>query len=132
VVRRVRYHRTHHSTGDAPLCRYYTPGGQTKHVMSAQVTTALRTALATMNHADTGIRASEVDARSLRAGGATALLCAGVDTNIIQLLGRWQSDAMIRYLHVSAAPVMRQYASRMLSAGTYSFTPGTAAPALPL
>ena len=74
------------------------------------------------------IKPSEVDARSLRAGGATALLCAGIDNDIIQLIGRWKSDAMIRYLHVSAAPSMHQYASRMYAGGHYSFRPGIMAP----
>ena len=34
-------------------------------------------------------------ARSLRAGGATALLCAGVDPIITQLVGRWKSDGRL-------------------------------------
>jgi hypothetical protein len=40
-----------------------------------------------------GIQPHEIDARSLRAGGDTALLCANVDPNKIQILGRWKSDA---------------------------------------
>ena len=41
------------------------------------------------------ITPDEVSAHSLRAGGAAALLCTNVDPNVIQLLGRWKSDAMI-------------------------------------
>jgi hypothetical protein len=33
-----------------------------------------------------------------------ALLCANIDPSSIQLLGRWKSDTMIRYLRVFANP----------------------------
>ena len=49
-----------------------------------------------------GIPAASISCRSLRPGGATALLCAGVDDETIKLIGRWQSDAMLRYLRVDA------------------------------
>ena len=42
-----------------------------------------------------------------------ALVEAKVDTNLIQLLGRWQSDAMLRYLHVTANGVQHRYAEAM-------------------
>ena len=72
----------------------------------------------------TDLRPSDIDARSLRAGGATALLCAGIDADTIQLLGRWKSDAMLRYLHIAANPVVHTYASQMFAGGHYSFRPG--------
>jgi hypothetical protein len=34
--------------------------------------------------------------------GAMALLCAHVDMDIIRLLGCWQSNEMLCYLHVQA------------------------------
>ena len=45
-----------------------------------------------------------------------ALLVAKVDPNVIQMLGRWRSDEMFRYLHLSAEPIMRDFARRMLDA----------------
>ena len=74
------------------------------------------------------IKPSQVEARSLRAGGATAMLIAGIDSNTIQLIGRWKSDAMLRYLHVSANPAMRQYARLMFTQGAMAFNPGTTVP----
>ncbi len=62
-------------------------------------------------------------ARSLRPGSATALLCAGIDSDHIQLLGRWQSDAMFRYLRIQAAT--GDLSQKMLDHGGYSFAPGT-------
>ena len=52
-----------------------------------------------------------------------ALLNSQVDSNVIQLIGRWKSDAMLRYLHVQAAPVMRDFSRLMLSGGHYTLLP---------
>lgn len=72
---------------------------------------------------DLGFLPKDVSARCLRAAGAMALLLSDVDTNIIQLIGRWRSDAMLRYLHVQAEPLMRDYSRRMLNCGTYNLIP---------
>jgi hypothetical protein len=64
-----------------------------------------------------------------------ALLCDQVDRSIIQLLGRWKSDAMLRYLHIQAEPLMRGFAATMLKGGDYSLLPNLhpgALPAVPL
>ena len=72
---------------------------------------------------NTGIDWKLLSTRSLRPGGATALLCAGVDKDAIQLLGRWKSDAMLRYLRIQAASHAHNYAQLMLDNGSYTFTP---------
>ena len=51
-----------------------------------------------------------------------ALLVADVDPDIIQILGRWRSDEMFRYLHLTAEPVMRNFARKMLAAD-YTLAP---------
>ncbi len=51
-----------------------------------------------------------------------ALLVSGIDTDIIQLLGHWRSDEMFRYLHLTAEPITRDLASRMLCAD-YTMAP---------
>ena len=56
-----------------------------------------------------------------------ALLVSKVDTNIIRLLGRWRSDEMIRYLHLTAGPIMNDFASRMLQV-EYNMTPSQLVP----
>lgn len=131
TVRRLKYARMLNLPNTAPLCTYHTNTGNTKHVRSADITKALRTCLATLPPTSVDIRSSEIDARSLRAGGATALLNAGVDRNTIQLVGRWKSDAMLRYLHVSNLPVMQSFAMRMFNRGATDVPPGFHVPALP-
>ena len=67
--------------------------------------------------------------RSLRSGGAMALLCGGADTNVIQLVGRWRSDAMFRYLHAQALPLIAPLATTMLTSGSFTLMPGSDMPA---
>jgi hypothetical protein len=76
-----------------------------------------------------GFNADDVSARSCRAGGAMALLCGRVDTSIIQLVGRWRSDVMLRYLHLQAGALMSNLSSTMLQAGAFHLVPGQDVPA---
>ena len=72
--------------------------------------------------ADLGFLPSEVSARSLHAAGAMDLLVSKVDPNIIQILGRWRSDEMLRYLHLTAEPFMKKFAKKILHAN-YTLAP---------
>jgi hypothetical protein len=60
--------------------------------------------------------------------GAMAIICAKVDTDVIQLLGRWCSDVMLRYLHIQAQPLMRNFANLMVQGGQFALIPGQDVP----
>ena len=66
-----------------------------------------------------------VSARSLWVAGAMALLCSSIDHDIISLIGRWRSNEMMRYLHVQAEPIMRNFSKLMISHGNYNLLPHT-------
>ena len=130
LARRLLYHRHHHSPDHTPLCRVHHDQKKPHCVTSKSVSLCVRETLtATSAEGHTfDILPRQVEARSLRAGGATALLAAGVDDNHIQLIGRWKSDAMIRYLHIHADPRVHTYAKKMCSGGHCSFRPGLTVP----
>ena len=129
IARRVLHLRAHNAAPDTILASYYV-GTRVSKVIAADVTATLRHA-ATIHGPPHGYLASDVSARSLRAGGAMALFHSNVDLDTIRLIGRWQSDAMLRYLHLQAQPVMRGFARRMLAGGDYSFHPGQLVPNAP-
>jgi hypothetical protein len=116
AVRRALHLRQHNAPPNTPLCTAFNPI-QTS-VTSALLTSHLRRAAAAMFHL-TGFAPSDISARALRAGGAMALLCAKVDPDVIRLLGRWQSDQMLRYLHLQAYPQMHTFARLMFSGGNF-------------
>ena len=62
-------------------------------------------------------------ARSMRAGGAMALLMARVDTDKIRLVGRWRSNAILRYLHRTAQTVTEGLTAYMVQHGDYALIP---------
>jgi hypothetical protein len=121
TVRRILHHCSKTSRSNAPLAAYYRWARRTL-IKAKYITEVLRNAMQLNVHC-TGIEASEISERSLRAGGAMVLLYCGIDMNNIRMIGRWNSDAMKRYLHVQVQPVMGDYVTHMYNQGTYSFLP---------
>ena len=128
TIRRILYHRRMNTPRNKPLATYYNARNHLVAVTPKDITEQLRAA-ATANFHLTGILATDISARSLRAGGAMALLCGNVDFDIIKMLGRWHSDAMLQYLHVQAQPIIKQLAVKMFNNGRYSFNPTDTVPA---
>jgi hypothetical protein len=126
LQRRVLHLRSHGAPPSTPIASYFLDGHWFR-VSPSQITDALRATVALCDSNQLGFLPSDVSARSLRAAGAMALLCAEVDTDIIRLIGRWRSDEMLRYLHVQAEPVMRGFAPRMLAA-EFTLLPNSTVP----
>lgn len=123
LLRRVRHLKQHNAPSNTPIYTYYA-STCANSTYSSDLTWALRRAAAAC-YSTTGIDPTSISARSLRPGGATALLCARVDTDIVRLVGRWRSDEMLRYLHLQAAPLMQHYAQAMLTHGSFTFIPNS-------
>jgi hypothetical protein len=121
IIRRVLHLRSNNAPPHTPLARVFLASGTTASVKTADITSILHSAVRFLGFS-LGFPAQEVSARSLRAGGAMALLVSKVDTDIIQLLGCWRSDEMLRYLHLTAEPIMRNFAQQMLHAD-YTLSP---------
>jgi hypothetical protein len=119
TIRRRIHNNSHKSRSNAPLAAYYR-GTRRTLVKATDVTYVLHHAMR-LNVHRTVIEALEISARSMRVGGAMALLHRCIDMNNIRMMGCCNSDAMMRYLHVQAQSVMGDYAARMFNQGTYSF-----------
>ena len=126
IATRVIHLRTHAAPPATPLSRYFS-NGRWHNTTPSDISAILRQAVRLLGPS-LGFVPSDVSARSLRAAGAMALLCAGIDHDRIKLIGRWRSDEMLRYLHVQAAPVMRRYAQAMVTDGDFSLIPNHAVP----
>jgi hypothetical protein len=83
--RRIKYLRRNGAKCNVPIASIYTHNRRTA-IKAQQLTETIRHAMP-VNFHRTGISADEVSARSLRAGGATALLCGKVDMDLIQAVG---------------------------------------------
>ena len=113
------------ATPSTPIHHHYNKATRKWYPVKTQfITNALRHA-ADLIQEQTGIIPDLLSARSLRPGGATSLMLAGVDSDHIALLGRWHSDSMFRYLRIQVAAHTGHYSQRMLDHGSFTFTPGT-------
>jgi len=125
TIRRLLHHRQHNMPPHRPLATYH--DNRLQNILAGHITDTLQKATAIVGH-QVGFTPKEVTARSLRAGGAMALLCADVDPDIICLLGRWKSDTMFRYLFMQARPLVNQLAHRMVTDGDFDLLPGVPVP----
>jgi hypothetical protein len=127
TIRRILHLRRHQAPPTTPLAAYYY--NNTLHVVTpSDISLTLRTAVSLLGPATLGFLPDDVSARSLRASGAMALLCAHVDTDIIRLIGRWRSDEMLRYLHLQADALMKGFSSKMLNRGNFVLLPNQDVP----
>ena len=125
LFRRCQHLVAHNAPTATPLFMYFEDSpkrGKPKlmPIHAKDITAALKLAAAACFH-ETGIPPKKVEVRSLRAGGATALLAAGVAPDRIEMMGRWRSDAMRIYLRMGAYTITREYAQLMLDSGACSF-----------
>ena len=126
MTRRIRHLRLHNASNTTPLATYF-ENNRSHPIKPSDVTAALRSSTILLGPS-LGFLPKDISARSLRAAGAMALLCAHVDTDTIRLIGRWRSDEMLRYLHVQAEPVMRDFSKRMLVGGAFTLLPSQDVP----
>lgn len=68
----------------------------------------------------------DVGSHSIRSGAAMALYMANISTVDIMLLGRWSSDAFMKYLRPHIQEATRGLASKMILLDTYHIAPITA------
>lgn len=127
VVRRIRYLRRLGAPAGTPLCSI---GEPPVPISSAPITQLLRQACAAEGN-PAGFLPSHITAKSLRSTGAMALLNKRVEHTKIQMMGRWKSDAIFRYLHVQAHGLMADFSNLMLQGGDFELIPHHADAQLP-
>ena len=126
--RRVMHLRQQDAPADTPLARFKSPRGHWLNVTPPKITAHLKATVKLFAVTHLGFTHHDVSARSLWAAGAMALLCSGVDHDIIKIIGFCRSEEMMRYLHVQAQPIMRNFSKLMISHGNYNLLPHTGVP----
>jgi hypothetical protein len=109
-----------------PIASYYMTTQRTA-IKPKDVTDILRQAMRISVHR-MGIRATDISARSLLAGGDMAMFFGKIYMNNIQLMDRWHNNAMMRYLHNQAQTVVGRFAGVMYNNDYYTFQPNVTAP----
>jgi hypothetical protein len=123
LARRIIHLRRHHAPRHTPIAHFFEQGRESS-VSADRITSHLKL-IADIFGTPFGYTSLDISSHSLRAGGATALFCAGVSLEQIRLMGRWQSDTVFRYIHVQALPTLDAVAQRMLTNGGISLVPAS-------
>jgi hypothetical protein len=122
VTRRVCHLRLHNAPPMTPLLRVYTGVGRRTHsVTPALISETLHEAIRYLG-STIGFLSNDIPARSLRAAGAMAFLVGKVNLYIIQILDGGRLHHIFRYLHLSAEPITKDFAAKMLNAD-YAIAP---------
>jgi hypothetical protein len=74
------------------------------------------------------IKAKDISARSLQAGGAMTMLFGKIDMHSIRLIGRWHSDATMCPPPGQAHPIIGGFAAEIYDSSAYTFKPDETAP----
>ncbi len=80
-----------------------------------QVIMSLRSVCATIGSAHLGFDPSKIGTHSLRLGIAMEMYLAGVKVYTIMLIGRWSSDAFLRYIRKQVQQLLQDVAKKMLT-----------------
>ena len=85
-----------------------------EHITSAEMTQALRSAVISIGEEVLGINASDVGTHSIRSGAAMAMYLGECPVYTIMMIGRWSSDAFLRYIRKQVEQFSHNVSSRML------------------
>jgi integrase len=118
LARRVFHTHQLAPTDPATPLSLYNHGSQ--HVLSADINSALKRAARDDGLHLRGYDLSRIGPHSLRASGAMACKLNGIDTTILQKLGRWTSTTFMVYIHAQIANLTNGVAQRMATRLTFT------------
>ena len=95
VVKRIRSYPG--ATDDTPVSAIWRDG-RIQHVTSQIMIDALRAAVISIGEDALGFKFHEVGTHSIRSGGAMAMYLGECPVYTIMMIGRWSSDAFLRYI----------------------------------
>jgi len=84
-------------------------------IPSTMVLTKIRQAVTSLGPAVLGFSAEDVGTHSNRSGGAMGMFLSGTPVYTIMLMGRWSSDAFMRYIRKQVLSLSHGIAAKMLT-----------------
>jgi hypothetical protein len=97
--------------------------GIIEHVTSDHVIDALRDAVGAIGEARLGFKKENVGTHSIRSGAAMAMYLGECPVFMIMLIGRWSSDAFLRYIRKQVMEFSQNVAKKMLSCQNFRHIP---------
>lgn len=92
-------------------------------ISSYRIRTKIRAAVKAIGKEKLGFESTDVGCHSIRSGAAMALYLGHVPVLTIMIIGRWKSDAFLRYIRKQVALFSENLTDRMLDVDSFFTTP---------
>ena len=92
-------------------------------VKSKQMVENLHDAVQTIGKDVLNIKAEEIGTHSIRSGAAMAMFLGGLPVYLIMLMGRWSSDAFLRYIRKQIEQFSHDVTAKMIKTMCYRYIP---------
>ena len=102
------------TSNDTTINTFVTDNDRLAKVSSDDVRRALRAAATVLGEETLGFKPSEIGTHSIRSGAAMAMHLAEVPVYTIMIIGRWSSNAFLRYIRKQVAQFSQNISVRML------------------
>lgn len=125
LVQRIRSYPG--SNDSTPVNTFFDEGlQQYVTIKSTEIACALRTAARSIGEDNLGFKAIELGTHSIRAGAAMAMYLTDTPVYTIMLVGRWSSDAFLRYIRTQVQRFARGVSLNMVKSEDFFTVPAAA------
>jgi hypothetical protein len=114
IKRKYSYNIPKEKIRDTPI-NFIQLGSTAYTIPSSLFLIKIREAVRSLGHEKLGFHPEEVGTHSNRSGGAMGMFLAGTPVYTIMLMGRWSSDAFMRYLRKQVLSLSHGIANKMLT-----------------
>ena len=112
LVRRIRIHP---KANDSSPIHLFTDGeGNLQPITSAHIRLTLRAAATLIGEDRIGFNIKDIGTHSIRSGAAMAMYLDDVPVYTIMIVGKWSSDAFLRYIRRQVKQFSHNVSSRMI------------------
>jgi hypothetical protein len=108
---------------DAFIYSYLSSTGQISDVSSSSALQLLRSYIRSIDHQGLGITPAEIGLHSCRSSAAMAMYLNHIPVYTIMLLGRWSSDAFLRYIRQQVTDFGSDVSSKMIQTPRFYHVP---------
>lgn len=109
-----------------PEVFWYIEQSSCRALTGSQCLKFLRTFMLSVDAASYGLHADDIGLHSLRSSSAMAMYLNGVPVYTIMLIGRWSSDAFLRYIRKQVKEFGHDVSNRMTQRASYHHVPDIA------
>jgi hypothetical protein len=112
IIRRLASYKS--SNPKTTVNTFQTKGGKIHLFSGPELLARLRTVADSIGSDELGFTSDQLGLHSARSGAAMAMFLAGVPVFTIMLLGRWSSDAFLRYIRKQVREFSSGISSKMI------------------